>query len=99
MKNITAILVIADSRANAGMSAQRVGVIGEVSRRASKLRAVGQQIRQHLAYADYFEAHTWLYSIPSCFCICSKGIPLVSGTIVFTQINCSTIMKAKNENT
>jgi hypothetical protein len=26
-------------------------------------------------------------SIPSCFWICSNGTPLVSGTMVFTQIN------------
>ena len=39
------------------------------------------------------------YSIPSCFWICSNGTPFVSGTIVFTQMSCKTIMAAKNEKT
>lgn len=37
--------------------------------------------------------------MPSRLCICSKGTPLVSGTIVVTQTNCSTIIKAKKVNT
>ncbi len=39
------------------------------------------------------------YSIPNCLWICSSGTPFVSGTMVFTQISCRTIMPAKNENT
>ena len=39
------------------------------------------------------------YSIPSCFWICSRGTPLVSGTIVETQRSWRTIMPVKNEKT
>jgi len=38
-------------------------------------------------------------STPNLCCICSKEIPLVSGTNIFTQISCNTIMNAKNANT
>ena len=40
-----------------------------------------------------------LYSIPSFFCICSSGTPLVSGTMSFTQMSWSTIMPQKNRKT
>ena len=33
------------------------------------------------------------------FCMSSREMPLVSGTIVCTQISCSTIMQQKNRNT
>ena len=39
------------------------------------------------------------YSMPSCFWICSSGTPFVSGTVVFTQMSCRTIMPEKNEKT
>src|SRR5260370_15452637 len=37
--------------------------------------------------------------MPNCFWICSSGKPFVSGTMVFTQTNCKTIMPANNEKT
>jgi hypothetical protein len=40
-----------------------------------------------------------LYSIPSFFCICSSGTPLVSGTMNFTQMSWSTIMAQKKRKT
>jgi len=39
------------------------------------------------------------YSMPSCFWISSSGTPFVSGTMVFTQMTCSTIIPAKNAKT
>ena len=91
-------IVPADPRHHTGFGAQGTRVVREVGRRTAKLRAGGQQIPEHLADADNCEAH-WPYTIPSRFCICSRGTPLVSGTIVCTQTSCSTIMTAKNENT
>ena len=37
--------------------------------------------------------------MPSLRCICSSGTPLVSGTMVFTQMSCRTIMPQKNRKT
>src|SRR5665213_4240921 len=39
------------------------------------------------------------HSMPSCCWICASGTPLVSGTIVFTQMSWSTIMPQKNRKT
>jgi hypothetical protein len=36
---------------------------------------------------------------PRCFWICSSGTPLVSMTIVFTQISCNTTMPQKKRKT
>ena len=37
--------------------------------------------------------------MPSFSCISSSGTPLVSGTAIFTQMSCSTIMPQKNTKT
>jgi len=38
-------------------------------------------------FSHCFASTATAYAIPSCFWICSSGTPLVSGTMVFTQIN------------
>ena len=92
-------VVIADAGDDAGVGAERARVIGEVRRSAAQLRPGGQQVPQHFADAEDPEAHAGSGSMPSRLCICSSGTPLVSGTMVFTQTSCSTIMPQKNRKT
>ena len=59
-ENFPAIIVIADSGDDAGVGAQRVGVIGKVGGRPAKLRSGGQQIPKHFANSYDFKIHCGL---------------------------------------
>lgn len=76
-----------------------VRILSLICQGPTDLLSTGRQIPEPPANADDFKTHPWPCSIPRRFCICSSGTPLVSGTMVFTQINCSTIMNAKKANT
>ena len=96
-QNSAAKFVFADARHDAGVRAKGAGVIGKIGRRAAKLRARRKQVPKDFADSNDFETHGGPYSIPKRIWICSSGTPLVSGTMVFTQISCRTIIKVKNE--
>ena len=69
--------------------------------------AAGKQVPEHFAEADDLKFmdpcrlmdDRIALDVRSFCWISSSGTPLVSGTIVFTQISCSTIMPQKNRKT
>jgi hypothetical protein len=94
-------VILSHARDYLGLSSQSVGMIGEVRWRSSLLWTGEKQVPQHFSHADEIRIHGKVHGLfdASCFWICSSGTPFVSGTIVFTQMSCRTIMLAKNEKT
>src|SRR5437899_9085955 len=98
----TSVVIVTHTRDDLGLRTQRVRMIGEVRWCSSELWPGEKQVPQHFSHADNVKVHgkssrqkfMAAYSMPSCFWICSSGIPFVSGTNVFTQISWSTIMPA-----
>lgn len=61
------------------------------------LRIRLQSIRPNAnAISELVSGH---HSMPSRFCMCSSGTPLVSGIMNFTQTSCSIIMPQKRQKT
>ena len=77
--------------------AEAGGVTGEVRGRTPEMCRVGIHVPQHFTETGDDRSRT--HTMPSFFWMSSSGTPLVSGTIVLTQMSCRTIMKAKNEKT
>ena len=54
---LNAPLIIANPRKDRGIRAKRLGVIGKVSRGATQLRPIRQQIPQNFTNANYVKTH------------------------------------------
>src|SRR6202158_1189796 len=100
--DFASVVILPHTRDDLSLCAQSVRMIGEVRWRSAELWPSEKQVPQHFPHADHIRVHGKVhaaYSMPSCFWICSSGTPFVSGTIVFTQMSCRTIMPAKNAKT
>src|SRR5437868_6096129 len=94
-QRLRAQIVDANSADQRRVGAKRCGMAGEIRGSSAKARSVRIHIPQH--FSNRGNNRPLLHAAtPSCFWISSSGTPLVSGTIVRTQISCSTIMKQKN---